>query len=85
MKKYFDTIQIKLKEAIDIEEIEIVDNSHKHVGHKSFSSEKYHLQLKIKSSYLDSISRFNAQKIIMKTLKEDLKKKIHALEINITK
>jgi len=33
--------------------------------------------------YLNSISRINAQKIIMKVLKEDFKTKIHALEINI--
>ena len=85
MKNYFDTIQIKLKEAIEIEEIEIVDNSHKHIGHKSFSPEKYHLHLKIKSSYLNSISRVNAQKMIMKILKKDLETKIHALEISITK
>ena len=85
MKNYFDTIQIKLKEAIEIEEIEIVDNSHKHIGHKSFSPEKYHLHLKIKSSYLNSISRVNAQKMIMKILKKDLETKIHALEISIAK
>ncbi len=85
MKNYFDTIQIKLKEAIEIEEIEIVDNSHKHIGHKSFSPEKYHLHLKIKSSYLNSISRVNAQKMIMKILKKDLETKIHALEISIVK
>ena len=85
MKNYFDTIQIKLNEAIEIEEIEIVDNSQKHIGHKFFSSEKYHLHLKIKSSYLNSISRVNAQKMIMKILKKDLETKIHALEISIAK
>ena len=35
-----------------------------------------HLHLKIKSSYLkNSMSRIDAQKLVMKTLKEDLKKK----------
>ena len=38
MKNYFDNIKIKLIEALEIDEIEIVDNSHKHVGHKYFSS-----------------------------------------------
>ena len=85
MKNYFDTIKIKLTEALEIDEIEIVDNSHKHVGHKSFSSEKFHLHVKIKSSYLDTMSRVNAQKIIMKILKKDLETKIHALEISIMK
>jgi len=85
MKNYFDDIIAKLNNEIEIEDIEIVDNSHKHKGHKFFSPEKFHLHLKIKSLYLNSISRVSAQKMIMKVLKEDLKTKIHALEISIEK
>tara|TARA_B100000497_G_C7512156_1_gene311903 strand:+ start:287 stop:550 length:264 start_codon:yes stop_codon:yes gene_type:complete len=83
MKNYFDEIKLKLKKQVEIEELVIIDNSHKHKGHKFFSPEKFHLHLKVKSLYLNSISRVNAQKMIMKILKEDLKKKIHALEITI--
>ena len=83
MKNYFEEIRVKLKEEIKIENIDIVDNSHKHKKHKSFSPEKFHLHLKIKSIYLDSISRVNAQKMIMKVLKDELSTKIHALEISI--
>ena len=78
MKNYFDEINVKLKKQIEIEELGIVDNSHKHRGHKFFSPEKLHLHLKIKS-----LSRVSAQKLVMKILKEDLKTKIHALEITI--
>ena len=85
MKNYFEEICKKLNNEIEIEHIEIVDNSHKHKWHKSFSPEKFHLHLKIKSLYLDSISRVNAQKMIMKVLKDDLDTKIHALEISIEK
>ena len=85
MKIYFEEIKKKLNNKIDLEEIEIVDNSHKHKGHKFFSPKKFHLKLKIKSLYLASLSRVNAQKIIMKILSDDLKTKIHALEINIEK
>ena len=83
MKNYFEEIVRKLNDEIQIESIEIVDNSHLHKGHKFFSPDKFHLHLKIKSLYLGSLSRINAQKIIMKILKEDLKTKIHALEISI--
>tara|TARA_B100000886_G_scaffold339415_1_gene304839 strand:- start:1517 stop:1774 length:258 start_codon:yes stop_codon:yes gene_type:complete len=83
MKNYFDKIKEKLRNKIKLENIEIVDNSYKHLKHKSFSPEKYHLELKIKSIYLNSLSRINAQKIVMKVLEEDLKKTIHALEIKI--
>ena len=83
MKNYFDEIEKKLRMQIKFESLEIVDNSHKHKGHKFFSEEKFHLHLKIKSLYLSSISRLSAQKLIMKVLKDDLKSKIHALEISI--
>ena len=85
MKNYFDEICKKLKKEITIEDIEIVDNSHKHKGHRYYSPEKFHLKLKIKSSYLSSLSRVNSQRTIMKVLSDDLKTKIHALEISIEK
>ena len=83
MEYNFKDIENKLQKKINFEKLEIIDNSHKHVNHKFFSKDKYHLHLKIKSSYLNSITRLNAQKLIMSTLKEDLKTKIHALEISI--
>ena len=85
MKNYFEEIRLKLNNQIDIENIEIVDNSHKHRGHRYFSPEKFHLHLKIKSLYLCSLSRVSAQKMIMKVLSDELKTKIHALEISIEK
>ena len=83
MENYFKYIEKKLEKKINFEKLEIIDNSQKHKGHKFFSEDKYHLHLKIKSLYLRSLSRLNAQKIIMNILKEDLKNKIHALEISI--
>ena len=85
MKNYFEAIRAKLNKEIELEDIVIVDNSHKHKGHKFYSPEKFHLHLKIKSIYLNSLSRVRAQKIIMKVLSDDLKNKIHALEISIEK
>jgi len=83
MENYFKYIEKKLEKKINFEKLEIIDNSQKHKGHKFFSEDKYHLHIKIQSLYLKSISRLNAQKLIMNILKEDLKTKIHALEISI--
>ena len=83
MKIYFKQIEKKLTNNLKIETLEIIDNSKKHKGHKFFSSEKFHLHLKIKSLYLNSLSRVTAQKLIMNILKDDLKTRIHALEISI--
>ncbi len=85
MKNYFDEIKAKINNKIEIENIEIVDNTQKHKGHKFYSPNKFHLHLKIKSLYLNSLSRVSAQKIIMKILSDDLKTKMHALEISIEK
>ena len=83
MENYFEELKKKLEKKISFEHIQIIDNSSKHKKHKSFSKEKYHLHLIIRSSYLNSITRLSAQKLIMTTLKDDLKTKIHALEISI--
>ena len=83
MNNFFEDIIFKLKKEIEIEQIEIVDNSHKHVKHKSFTPDKFHLHLKIKSLYLNSLSRVTAQKEVMKVLKDELSNRIHALEISI--
>ena len=83
MENYLKIVEDKLKKKINLEKVEIINNSHKHKGHKFFSKEKYHLHLKIQSTYLKSLTRISAQKLIMSALKEDLKDKIHALEISI--
>ena len=83
MKNYFEEIEKKLRMQIKFESLEIVDNSHKHAKHKSFSQDKFHLHLKIRSLYLNSLSRVTAQKEVMKVLKDELSSKIHALEISI--
>ena len=83
MNNFFEDIISKLKKELEIEQIEIVDNSYKHVTHKSFSPNKFHLHLKIKSLYLNSLPRVKAQKEVMRVLKEELSNKIHALEISI--
>ena len=83
MKNYFEEIKKKLIDNINLEDVKIIDNTKFHKSHKSFDPEKYHLELKIKSSYLNSLSRLSAQKMVMKVLKSDLDTKIHALEIKI--
>ena len=83
MNDYIDLIKNKIKKNINVEKIEILDNSHKHRNHKFFHSKKYHLFIKIESKYLKSLNKLEAHKSIMQILKDDLEKKIHALEIKI--
>tara|TARA_X000001036_G_scaffold388879_1_gene385485 strand:- start:5503 stop:5757 length:255 start_codon:yes stop_codon:yes gene_type:complete len=83
MKNYFEEIKKKLNDSIKLDKIEIIDNSHKHTKHKFFIPGKFHLHIIIKSNYLNTLPKIDAHKLIMQTLKEDIKTKIHAIEITI--
>ena len=73
----------KIKNNIELEEIKIIDNTSSHRNHKTFQEGKLHLILEIKSSYLNSLRRLKAEKILMEIVKDEFKKKIHALEIRL--
>ena len=83
MNDFLSFVKNKIKQNIEIEKILIVDNSKKHKKHKFFDSKKYHLKLEIQSTYLRSLDKIKAQRQIMTLLSEELKNKIHALEIKI--
>ena len=80
---FFDEIKEKINEKINPENIILVDNSHLHTKHKSFDSNKFHLKLIIKSKKLKNIDKIAAHKEIFAILKNEMKGKIHALEIEI--
>ena len=83
MKSFIKTIEEKICKKIKLKKINIIDNSQKHKGHKSFKKNNFHLKIIIESDYLKSLSRIDSQRLIMKTLNEEMKSKIHAIEIEI--
>jgi len=54
-----------------------------HTKHKSFDSNKFHLKLIIKSEKLKNMEKIDAHKTIFSILNDEMKNKIHALEIEI--
>jgi stress-induced morphogen len=83
MNDFLNSVEDKIKKNIKIESILIIDNSIQHKKHKAFDAEKYHLRLEIESVYLKSLDKIKAHREIMNVLSNELKKKIHALEIKI--
>jgi stress-induced morphogen len=83
MNDFLSFIENKIRKNIKIEKILITDNSNQHKKHRFFNSEKYHIKLEIQSTYLSSLNKIEAQREIMSLLSEELKNKIHALEIKI--
>ena len=80
---FFDEVKEKINEKINPENIILVDNSYLHTKHKSFDSNKIHLKLIIKSKKLKNMDKIVAHKEIFAILKNEMKDKIHALEIKI--
>ena len=80
---YFEKIKNKVKKEINPESVVLIDNSHLHTKHKSFDVNKFHLRIIIKSKKLKSMNKIEAHKEIFSILKEEMKEKIHALEIEI--
>ena len=80
---FLEIIKKKINDEINPEDIKLIDNSNLHAKHKSFDSNKFHLKVIIKSKKLNSIPKIDAHKKIFSILKDEIKKKIHALEIEI--
>ena len=83
MNDFLKFIEDKVKKNIKVESILITDNSNLHKKHKFFDPKRYHLSLEINSDYLKKMNRIRAQREVMKVLEDELKNKIHALEIKI--
>ena len=80
---FSDEVKEKINEKINPENIILVDNSYLHTKHKSFDSNRLHLKLIIKSAKLKNMDKIAAHKEIFAILKNEMKDKIHALEIEI--
>ena len=83
MTSFFDQIKEKINKKINPENIILIDNSSFHNKHKFFDSNKFHLKIIIKSAKLKNMDKITAHKKIFSILKNEMKNKIHALEIEI--
>ena len=83
MKSFIELVEKKIKNNLQIDKVEIIDNTCKHLKHKSYNKDKLHLKIAIKSNFLKTLSKIEAHKKIMNILDEELKSKIHSLEIKI--
>ena len=83
MISIYDEIKKKINKEINPQNITLIDKSHLHKKHKSFDINKIHLKIIIESKELKKMSKIEAHKKIFSILKEEMRNKIHALEIEI--
>ena len=83
MITFLEKVKAKINNKLSPEHILLIDNSYLHTKHKSFDSNKFHLKLIIKSEKLKNMKKIEAHKLIFSILNDEMKNKIHALEIEI--
>ena len=83
MKTFLDIIKEKINNELQPEHLLLIDYSHLHTKHKSFNPNKYHLKIVIKSTKLREMNKIDSHRLIFSVLGEEMKKKIHALEIEV--
>ena len=76
-------VKKKLINQIQLENITIEDKSFLHKNHKSNEKGKYHLKILITSKELNKLSKVESNRIIHKSLSEEIKLYIHSLQILI--
>ena len=72
-------LQAKLKPSL----LEIIDDSHKHIGHAGADGGAGHFSVKIASSAFNNKSRLACHKMIYQALDSLMPKDIHALSIKL--
>ena len=80
---FIDKVKEKINKDIKPENIKLIDNSHLHKSHKSFDPNRFHLKVIIKSKKLKAMNKIDAHKTVFLSLKDEMKNKIQALEIEI--
>ena len=83
MITFLEKVKAKINEKLIPEQLQLIDNSSLHTKHKSFDSQKFYLKIIIKSEKLRGMSTIDAHKVIFSILQDEMKNKIHALEIKI--
>ena len=83
MITFLEKIKAKINNKLSPEQILLIDNSYLHTKHKSFNPNRFHLKLIIKSKKLKNMEKIDAHKVIFSILNDEMKNKIHALEIEI--
>ena len=83
MTDFLEKIKVKINNKLNPEKVLLVDNSDLHKKHKQFDSKKLNLKIIVESKKLRNMNKIEAHKIIFSILKDEMRSKIHALEIHI--
>jgi len=75
----------KLSKAFNPYELNVIDESHKHIGHSGYKPEgETHFKIKMKATVFESLTRLDMQRQVFKVLSEEMETRIHALSLELS-
>lgn len=78
------TIEQKLTAALSSQSIEVIDESHKHIGHAGHDGKgESHFRIRIVSATFTGKSRLERQRLVYAVLEQEIKERIHALSLHL--
>tara|TARA_B100001989_G_C24443835_1_gene415408 strand:+ start:320 stop:580 length:261 start_codon:yes stop_codon:yes gene_type:complete len=77
-------VKKKIKNEIEVQDINIEDKSFLHTEHKFNDKKKFHLKIFISSKKLSKMNKIQSTKKIYKILDKELKNNIHSIQILIS-
>ncbi|MFK7838929.1 MAG: BolA family protein [Bdellovibrionales bacterium] len=79
-----EKIKARICENINVDEIEIVNESHLHKGHAGDDgSGETHFKLKVVSSDFKNLTKINAQRLVNKSIFECFNEGLHAVSMKL--
>ena len=74
-------IEAKLRDALDAQHIEVVDESHMHAGHAGAREGGGHFRATIVSARFEGLTKVKAQRLVYEALADEMRAEIHALSM----
>jgi len=74
-------IEAKLRERLEARCVEVIDESHLHIGHAGVAPGAGHFSAVVVSPKFEGLSAIEAQRMVYDALAEEMKESIHALRI----
>jgi len=75
-------MQTLLTESFQPTQLEIIDESHKHIGHAGAANGQGHFWIKIVSDMFNNVPLVQRHRLIYDTLSQVMNSRVHALRIN---
>ena len=76
-----DRLEARLREALATTHVEVIDESHLHVGHAGAREGGGHFRAVIVSDRFEGLNRVKAQQLVYSMVEEWMGKEIHALSM----